>query len=160
MATTDIDPCRGTADLENKKFALNSQGDIVVRVGDDDALAVLEQILLNLGGTPGTPFHDQGSGLTQLNTAVTLLSGTVPAATSRQISRVTVTSKAAGRIDIKVGGAIVGSGRLGAATQNRDFIFSPAFQVATGVDIEVEFTMTRGPNNQDVECYLMALDVT
>ena len=44
MSTTDIDPCRGTNQLENEKFALNDQGDVVVRVADDDATEVLEEI--------------------------------------------------------------------------------------------------------------------
>lgn len=39
MATTDIDPCRGTLKLENDKFALNEQGKVVVRVADDSANA-------------------------------------------------------------------------------------------------------------------------
>ncbi len=54
MATTDLgpgDPC-GINTLNQLKFAKNSDGDIVVRVGDDDAQALLEQILLALGGTP------------------------------------------------------------------------------------------------------------
>ncbi len=54
MATTDLgpgDPC-GINTLNQLKFAKNSNGDIVVRVGDDEALGVLEQILTALGGTP------------------------------------------------------------------------------------------------------------
>lgn len=51
MSTTDIDPCRGTLVLENEKFALNSNNDVVIRVADDDALVVLEAISAALGGT-------------------------------------------------------------------------------------------------------------
>lgn len=37
MATTDIDPCRSTNDLENSRFALDSNNDVVVRVVDTEA---------------------------------------------------------------------------------------------------------------------------
>lgn len=44
MATSDIDPCRGTNQLENEKFALDSNTNVTVRVTDDDGNAVLEEI--------------------------------------------------------------------------------------------------------------------
>lgn len=37
MATTDINPKLPTLDLENAKFALNENGDVVVRVRDEFA---------------------------------------------------------------------------------------------------------------------------
>jgi hypothetical protein len=37
VATSDIDPCRGTNQLENEKFALNENGDVVIRVRDEFA---------------------------------------------------------------------------------------------------------------------------
>lgn len=51
MTTTDIEPNKVTLVLENDKFALNSAGDVVVRVADDDALAVLQSIAAALGGS-------------------------------------------------------------------------------------------------------------
>ncbi len=51
MSTTDIDPCRGTLVLENEKFALNSNSDVVIRVADDDALVALQAILAAVGGS-------------------------------------------------------------------------------------------------------------
>ena len=47
MATTDIDPCRGTNQLENDKFALNENGDVIVRVSDDSSNASNPLVGLN-----------------------------------------------------------------------------------------------------------------
>jgi len=52
VASTDLDPCRSTIDLENLKFAVDCNGKVTVRVSDDCSLEVLEQILAALGGTP------------------------------------------------------------------------------------------------------------
>ena len=48
--STDISPQLPTIDLENLKFAKNADGKIIVRVSDDDAIGVLNQILGALGG--------------------------------------------------------------------------------------------------------------
>ena len=44
MSSTDIDPKEGTWDLENKKFARNSAGKVVVRTADDDLLTAVQAL--------------------------------------------------------------------------------------------------------------------
>lgn len=51
MSSTPISPREHTVDLENEKFARNSQGRTVVRVADDDLLAAL-QASTPLAGVP------------------------------------------------------------------------------------------------------------
>ena len=161
MATTDIDPCRATNDLENVKFAIDCNGNVVVRVADDCATAVLEQILIAVGGNAGTAFHQADSDVTMVaGNALTVLSSTVPALTTRNIAKVVVSSRAAGKFEIKVNSTVVGSGRLNAANLNAEYIFSPVFSASAGEVIEVDFTMLHGQTGQDVEVYLMATDMT
>lgn len=50
MASTDIDPRRSLNDLDTFSFAFNVNSKIARRVVDDEAVAVLGQILTALGG--------------------------------------------------------------------------------------------------------------
>jgi hypothetical protein len=126
---------------------------------DDCAIVVLNQILSAVGGTSGVPFNLRGANVTAIaGTPVSVLTVAVPVATTRDIQKVIVTTRAAGAFEIKVGGVVVGSGRTNAANLNVEFNFSLGFPVATGITIDVEFTMLNGKINQDVEAYLMASD--
>lgn len=165
MASTDIpgmppvkDECPGTSALEQGKFARNSAGKTVVRVADDDALSVLENILLALGG--GVAFHVNDSDVSIVaGTPLEVLSSTVAGVSNnRVISRVRVTSRAAGSYTLKLNGGVIGSGRLNAAELNNDLVFTPGFNTVNGDVISVEFTMLHGKVGQDIEVYLMATD--
>lgn len=154
----DIDPCRATLPLENEKFATNANGKTVVRVEDEAAVAALNDILVQLGGSSGTPFFTQAQS-TATGGVDTLISTSVPALTTRNISKVIVSSRQAGKFNIKINSTIIGSGRTSAANMNVEFSFMPSRSASAGDTISVEFEQTHGKLS-DVEAYLMATDMT
>lgn len=154
----DVDPCRSTIDLENLKFAINENGKIVVRVEDETAIEILNDILTQLGGSAGTP-HFAETQTTATGAVDTLINETVPALTTRNLSKVIVSCRQAGKINIKINSDIVGSGRTSASNMNFVFRFMPSRSAVAGDTISVEFEQTHGKLS-DVEAYLMATDMT
>jgi hypothetical protein len=154
MASSDIDPCRGTQKLENEKFATSSLGKTVVRVADDEALAVLEQILALQGGSAGAPFHEDAQTQTTPGVEQTLISFTVGAGLSRNLNRARVVCRHRVKYNIEVNGQVVGSGRTGAGNLTDDFIWLPGFPVAQSILVELKATQSGGPAT-DIEAYLM-----
>jgi hypothetical protein len=133
----------------------------VIKDFSGDARTILEDILdAIINGTTGVAFNLRGAATTVVAGAtVNVLTSTVPAATTRTIKKIIVTTRAAGSFEIKVGGSVVGSGRTSSAGLNIPFEFSVGLAVLTGVTIDVEFTMLYGKIGQDVEAYLMSSDV-
>lgn len=147
-------------DLELDKFGINENGNLVVRVEDECAKRLLGEILTELGGTPGTPiFVDVPNGTSgAVNVQTTILSSTVPALTTRTISKVKTSTRSAGKFEILIAGSVVGSLRTGPAQMNEEFNFEPGRVANAGETIEVKYTLDRGATGQDVEVYLMATD--
>lgn len=158
---TNIDPNRDSKQLENDNFAYQGNGSdltkVVRRVEDEEALAVLQDILTQLGGASGTPFFTE-TQTTTTGVLQTLISTTVPALTTRSLSKIVIVCSRSAKIDIKINAAVVGSLRTGAANKNVEFKFEPARDAAAGDTITVEFTQFGGPTGVDVEAYLMATD--
>ena len=157
MSTTDIDPCEGTLKLENEKFARNSANKTVVRVADDDALAVLNNILTQLGGSGGTAFHTRDSRVTTPNTEQTVISFNVPASTTRTLSKVVVSCRQRVKFRVEVNSVQVASGRTAPGESNAVFIWAPGYAALTTETVEVFVEQFGGPAS-DVETYLMATD--
>ena len=158
MSSIDLDPCQGTLVLENAKFAKNSDGKVVVRVADDDALAVLQQILGELGGAVGTKFFAEDARATTVGVEQTTISETVPVGKTRSISKVVVTCRQSVKYQVFIDGVVVGSGRTSAAKHTDAFTWLPTRDASAGQVIEVKVLQTYGPAS-DVETYLMATDV-
>ena len=152
------DPACGTLANENRKFAENSNGNLVVRVEDEEAVSVLNDILLQLGGSAGTPFFSDASSTTT-GALQTLISEVVPGGVTRTISKVIVSSRAPGNFEVKINGAVIGSGRTGPSEMNSSFIFMPGRDAAATETITVEFTQAYGKVGTDIEAYLMATDM-
>lgn len=153
-------PC-SQKDRELQSFVENCNGDVARRVDDPCSRAVLNQILVALGGNAGVPFHENGTGDTlAIGTPLNVLSSTVPGAITRNITKVVLSTRAAGEFEIKINGTKVGGGRTNASDLNVNFDFSPAISSNSGDVIDIEFTMLRGPVDQCVDVYLMATDIT
>lgn len=146
--------------LEHESMTKDCSDNIAKRVTDECNKAILEQILVELGGsTPGVPYHLNDVGVTDvIGVPKDILTSTVPAATTKSIANVFVSTRAAGRFEITIDGTKVGSGRTGNSNMNVQFEFSPAISVATGLEVKVSFTLLRGQVGQDVEVYMMGTD--
>ena len=156
----DIDPCRETKKLENDKFAENSNGKVIVRVEDETAIGVLQNILTELGGSAGTPFYAQAQTTTTPGALQTLINETVPASTTRSLNKVVVVCRRSAKFEIKINSTVVGSGRTGPANMNVSFVFLPVRDAAESDTITVDFEQINGGPSVDVEVYLMATDKT
>ena len=154
---TDINPCRDSLQMENENFALNLNNKIVRRVEDEAAIEVLNAILTALGGGSGTAFFDYQTATTTPGTEQTLISVTVPASTTRSITRVRVSCRQRLTYKLEVDGIEIGSGRVGAGQYTDDLVFVPNYDVAENLDIVLKVTQTQGKAT-DVEANLMALD--
>ena len=130
---------------------------IALRVCDDTAIAVLNQILVAVGGTAtGTPFYESAEDVAD-GTTQTLISVTVPAATTRTVSQIVVSCRQPGTFKVFIDSTLIGSGRTGPGNPTDSFTFVPGRAASTGEVIKVEFTKTHGPNS-DVEAHLLATD--
>lgn len=143
----------------DESYVRDCNNKVAKLVTDECNKAILEQILIALGGQSGTAFFDDDIGVTDtIGTPKTILSSSVPVATTRSINKVVVTSRASGRFEIKIAGVKVGSGKTGPSEMNVEFVFSPV-RVATATQlVEVDFTMLYGKVGQDVEVFLFATD--
>ena len=150
---TDLLPSTTGCDRDQKeaeRFALNKNSKVVVRVEDEEAIEILNDILTELGGSAGTPFFSE--------VQTTLISEVVPASTTRKLSKVVVSCRKAGKFNIKINSTIVGSGRIGPGKLNAEFRFSPVRSAVATDTIVVEFEQFIGTTTA-VEAYLMATDV-
>lgn len=130
---------------------------IALRTCDDTAIAVLNQILVELGGTAtGTPFYNSVQSIAD-GTVQDLIDLTVPAATTRTISSVVVSCRQPGKFTVLIDSTVVGTGRTGPGSPNASFVFVPGRAALTGEVIKVQFEKTYGPNS-DVEAHLLATD--
>lgn len=120
----------------------------------------LDDVVNALGGSTGTPFfaEDQRT-VAVVGTPETLISEVVPAATTRNISKVRVSCSQPGKFDIKIDSVIVGSGRTNASMMNVEIEFSPNRPATASQTISIVFNQLRGPAS-DVEAYLMSVDKT
>lgn len=126
--------------------------------GANDKLNTIIDLLDVDGSGAGNPFFASGSDVTD-QSAKTLVDVTVPVATTRNITKVVVTTKTSGKFEIKIDGVVVGSGRTGPGQPNVEFTFLPYRGASAGQQITIEHTSASGPPS-DVEAYLMATDLT
>lgn len=148
-------------DRERASFKENAtDGGTDRRTCDITTHSKLDDVIAGLGGSTGTPFHavDQRTVATP-GTPEDLISVTVPASTTRKISKVIVSCNKSGKFEVKINAIVIGSGRTGPGNTNVEFNWLPTRSaVATDV-IKVTFNQLRGPAT-DVEAYLMATDET
>lgn len=145
---------------EFEKFCLNSFDETAVRVKDKDAKAVLDDILVAVGGSSGTAFFDEAATVTNPGVTQVLLSNTVPVSTTRTLSQFIVVCRVPGKFEIKLNGSVIGSGRTGPAHMQVIFPFNPGRNASAGDSITLEFTQITGGPIVDVEAYVMATDNT
>jgi len=141
---------------DEPKLYKSTSGKQEMYVIDEDAIAILGDILNQLGGSAGTPIYFESSGVTT-GVLQTLISEVVPALTTRTISKVIVSCRQSGVFNILLNAAVIGSGRTGPSQMNTSFSFIPGRAAAAGDTIKIEFTQSTGPST-DIECYLMATD--
>lgn len=147
-----------TRDNEQKKFAENQFGKVVVRVEDESAAAILNAILLQLGGVAGIPFYSENQILTN-GLLQPVITEVVPVGKTRSLTQVVVSCRQPGIFFVKINGTIVGTGRTGAGNPNANFIWMPSRAAVAGDTITVEFIQSYGPSGSDVEAYLMGTDI-
>ena len=108
----------------------------------------------------GTAFHLHATDSTiVIGDPVTILSSTVPALTTRKITNIIISTRAAGKISVKIDGTVIASGRSSPANMNVEINFKPSKSALTGEEITVEFTMLYGKIGQDIDVNLMANDI-
>lgn len=74
---SDITPCRTTLDLENQKFGTNKNGKIIIRVEDEQAICILNDILAEIGGGDTQNFYGEITSVSS-STLSTIITHTVP----------------------------------------------------------------------------------
>lgn len=157
--STDIDPCRGTLQLENESFAIDCNGKVSKRVIDDCLIETMTDgsakvQIVTAGGTP--VWHDVQT-VTNPGTEQTLISETVPASMTRTLNKIRVTCRQRVSYTVLIDGSIVGSGRVGAGKYSDDFIWVPGRDAAENLDYEVKVLQSDGPAT-DIEVYLMVTE--
>lgn len=155
---TDIIPPPNTDDHEQLKFAINKFGKVIVRVEDECAVDVLNQILTELGGAAGTKFHASDQRATTPGVQQTTLSVVVPASTTRTLSKVIVSCRQSVQFVVTANSVLIGSGRTAPGEHNASFEWAPGFDVPASQTIEVLVTQDVGAAS-DVETYLMGNDL-
>ena len=145
---------KSLCDREQDKFCEDSAGKTAVRVcADTDPLPVTFS-----GATGGTKIHVDGSGTGIAGSAVTLISFSVPVSTTRRLTKVIVSCRRSGLVEIEAGGARIGTKRISAAEMDAVFEWNPTRDIAAGTIVEVKYTQFQGTGS-DVDAHLMATDV-
>lgn len=158
---TDVTPCRSTIDLENLKFAVNSNGEIVIRVEDEESVDVLNDILVALGGSSGTPIFDESFNTASPGTGstVNLITTSVGVGLTRTFVSMKCTSRVPGRFELKLGGTLIGVRETGSGQYNSDLVFDVKKTGAAGTSVTVDFVQLRGPAAAPVSVSLMSTEI-
>lgn len=93
-------------------------------------------------------------GLTDPGVAQTLINYTVPANKQLVITQVFVACRIEGKMLLKHGSDVIGSGRTGAAYPKDLVTFAPLYTVPEGDVVQVIFESRSNSKQADVECYL------
>jgi hypothetical protein len=144
-------------DNDQRSFKPDINGNVARNVCDTNAHTILNDILIELGGTAGVSFHGQDQRTTTPGSEQTTISVVVPAGKTRTLSKVVVTSKQRVKFRVLANSVEVGSGRVSSGNPNAEFSWTPGFSVAATLTIEVKILQDDGPSS-DVETYLMATD--
>ena len=107
----------------------------------------------------GTPVYLQVETTTTPGVEQTLITSTVPAATTRTLHRLSICCRMESSYKVFADGQIIASGRTGAAVPNSDFAFTPPRALDEGTVLEVVFQSRSGAPAVDVEAYLQATDL-
>lgn len=107
----------------------------------------------------GTPVFFEVSSSTTPGVEQTLISLTVPAATTRFLYQVVVVCRMEGVFKILSDSYLIGSGRTGAAQPNVAFLFNPPRPTSAGSVVDVLFEARVGSPVVDVEVFIHATDL-
>lgn len=156
----DIDPCRATLPLENEKFATNKNSKTVIRVEDEEAVCVLEDILTALGGSSGTPIFDDNFNANSpgAGSTIQLISTSVGVGMTRTFVSMKGISRVPGRFELKLGGTIIGVIETGSGDYNGVFDFDVKKTGSATTAITIDFIQLRGPANAPVSVSLMSTE--
>ena len=133
------------------------KSDYYIKVNDSINKAVLDAILAALGGTSGVDVFDEFDGTSSIGTT-TVISNTVPAGKTWELSRVNVSCRQRIVYEIKIGATVVGSGRTGPGGPDSAFIFSPTRSASAGSSVTIDVIQSTGPVS-DLEVYFMATEI-
>ncbi len=156
--TTDL----GITDREFFSYKENlTDSGVDKRVCDIAAQAILNLILAELGGTPGTPVFDDafnvaspGSGST-----VNLISTSVAALKTRTFVNFSCSSRVGGRFELKLDGSIISVIETGAGHYNGQNLFSSLRKGAAGAIITVDFIQVQGKSGAPVSAQLTTTEI-
>ena len=130
---------------------------VSVRVCADAADPVPVTIIAGAGPIGSPHFADADTVTTPGGTKV-LISESVPAATTRCLTKVIVSCRKAGIVNVTADGSLIGTSRTGAGKPDALIEWNPTRAITTGVTIEVTFTQTNGTTT-DIQGHLMATDM-
>jgi len=106
--------------------------------------------------TLGTPFFVTAETVTIPGTPQTLITSLVPVSTTRRLKSVTVICRGTTKYRVKIGSALIGSGRTGPGSPESKFVWDADKDAATGTTITV-IVDSKSPA-QDIEVFLQAID--
>lgn len=139
-------------DREQDKFKEDASGATAVNVTACSPLSVTLD-----GSSAGTKTHLRGDDVTD-GTSQTLISTTVSAGKTLNLSKVSFSTTIDGKGTIEIAGTVVGSVRATASDLNPEFKFDPTIGATAGQLVEVKFISLK-PRAADIEAYLMATEV-
>lgn len=122
-------------------------------------LAMNEDGTLATSDIVGTPHFDDAQDETTPGVEQTLISQTVPAGTTRNISQVIVATRVTGVFQVLSDDEIIGSGRTGPGGTG-PMTWSPPRALAAGTEYQVIFQARDNSPPQDVEAYVQATDMS